>query len=494
MLGGHIPANVFDYLFDDQVGTTKFLQQTISLNFDGTLFNLPAGPVRAAVGFEHRYDHIDDMPSEAAQTNNLYNYSSANRTVGSDLVDEVYGEVNVPLLKDKPFFQLLEVDGSVRYTHYRSYGSDTTYHFNGQWAPTSFLRFRGNYGTSFRAPNLYEQYVADQTGFYGAGVDPCANVANLSAGTVKTNCLAALTPILGAAGAANFIATAGPQVTTRGGAGNLKAEHSTSYGFGGVLTLPRTVADFSLAVDYFHVVVKDEVSTLGNVILNRCYEATDFPNNRYCNLIAPRLPSTSNQKGNLASFLNPYLNVAQQQVEGIDFDLRYATDLFGGKFVFQGNATRMLHQKFQTFAEDPLVDYNGTLGVQGFGAGPKWVGSGEVRYTLASEPITFRYGVKYVGPQDSGDGASPVAAPLVGNVYVDLHAEAYWEHGASIQFRWEKVGQITFGVNNLFNALPPVISSYPTSGGQFTRVGNYFNSSNYDLLGRTAFLNVTRSF
>lgn len=493
MLGGHIPANVFDYLFDDQVGTTKFLQQTISINLDGSLFNLPAGPVRASVGFEHRYDHIDDLPSEAAQTNNLYNYSSANRTVGSDLVDEVYGEINVPILKDKPFFHTLEVSGSARYTHYRSYGSDTTYHANGQWAPTSFLRFRGNYGTSFRAPNLYEQYVADQTGFYGAGVDPCANVANLPAGTVKTNCLAALTPILGAAGAANFIGTAGPKVTTRGGAGNLKAEHSTSYGFGGVLTLPKHLADLSLAVDYYHVQVTDEVSTLGNVILDRCYEATDFPNNQYCNLIAPRLPASSPQKGNLSSFLNPYLNVAQQVVEGVDFDLRYATEILGGKFVLQGNATRMLHQKFQTFAEDPLVDYNGTLGVQGFGAGPKWVGSAEVRYTLPSEPVTFRYGVQYVGPQDSGDGQA-VAAPLVGNVFTDLRAEPYWEHGVSIQFRWEKVGQITFGVNNLFNALPPMISSYPTSGGQFTRVGNYFNSSNYDLLGRTAFLNVTRSF
>lgn len=496
LINGRIPSNVFDYLFDDQVGTTKFVQQTISAGVDGTLFNLPAGPVRAAIGYEHRYDHIDDIPSETALTNNLYNYSSAGRTRGSDLVDEVYGEINIPLLKEKPFFYSLELSGSARYTHYRSYGSDTTYHINGQWAPTSFLRFRANYGTSFRAPNLYEQYVADQTGFYGPGADPCSGFGALpTTSNVYKNCLAALTPILGA-GATSFIASSGPQVTTRGGAGNLQAEHSTSWGLGGVLTVPKSIADISLAVDYFNVKVTDEVTTLGSLVLSRCYEADDFPNNRYCDLIDPRLPSSSAQRGNLDSFLNPYLNVAQQSAEGIDFDLRYNSELFGGRFVARGQATWMMHQKFQLFADDPINDYAGTLGVQGAGAGPKWVASGELRYTLPSNDVTFRYGVKYVGPQDSNGSVDPELspAPFLGVIVADLRAETYWEHGASVQFRWDKVGQVTLGVNNLFNALPPGISSFPTTDGQFTRVGNYFNSSNYDLLGRTLFMNVTRSF
>ena len=85
-------------------------------------------------------------------------------------------------------------------------------------------------------------------------------------------------------------------------------------------------------------------------------------------------------------------------------------------------------------------------------------------------------------------------APLLGAIKADLHAEPYYEHGISVQVRWKDVGQITFGVNNLFNTLPPTLSSFPSSDGQFTRVGNYFNSSNYDLIGRSMFLNITRSF
>lgn len=497
MIGGQMPDNVYNYLYQDDVGHTAFNQSTISLNASGTLFNLPAGPVGVALGYEHRHDYIRDVPSIAAQTKQLYNYSSANITEGSDTVNEVYGEINIPLLKDKPFFDSLELNLSGRYTHYKSYGSDFTYHVNAQWAPAEFLRFRGNYGTSFRAPNLYEQFVADQTGFYGGNVDPCTGFGALpTTSTIYRNCLAALTPILGA-NAPNFIATSGPQVTTRGGAGLLKAEHSTSYGFGVVLTVPRDVADLSFAVDYFNVSVKDEVTTLNNLILNRCYEAEDFgPDNVYCALIDPRRPASDPQRGTLSSFLNPYLNVSEQRASGIDFDLRYGTGLFGGKFLFKAQATRNLHQYYQLFSTDERSDYNGTLGVQGFGAGPKWVGNAEVRYTLPGNVVTFRYGVQYVGPQDSSDSVDPTLspAPFLGVINADLRAEDYFNHGISVQFKIQEVGQVTMGINNLTNALPPRISSFPTSDGQFTRIGNYFNSSNYDLIGRSFFMNVTRTF
>ena len=496
-LNGALPSNVFNYLFQNETDHTKFLQQTISINVDGTLFNLPAGPVGVALGFEHRFDHINDVPSLAAQTGTLYNRASAGITRGSDYVNEAYGEINIPLLRDKPFFQDLELSGSGRYTHYRSYGSDWTYHINGQWAPVKAVRFRGNYGTSFRAPNLYEQFVAGQTGFFPSSADPCSGFAALApTATLYKNCAAQLVPILGAAATTGngFIATAGPQVTTVGGAGLLDAEHSTAYGGGVVLTAPRHVADLSLAIDYYHVEVKGEVTTLGSLILNRCYEAEDFPTNQYCALIDPRLPATDPQKGNLSSFLNPFLNVSRQISEGIDFDLRYGADVFGGKFVFRGQATRMLHQKYQLFAEEAISDYNGTLGVQGFGAGPKWVANGDFTYTFPGDKVLFRYGLQYVGPQDSSE--DPTAAPFLGLVATDLHAETYWEHSASIQYRWKDIGAFTLGVTNLTNAKPPRISSFPTSGGQFTRVGNYFNSSNYysGIIGRSVFLNVTRSF
>lgn len=495
LANGNIPANVYNYLYHDDVGHTTFDQATISLNVDGSLFELPGGTVKAAVGYEHRHDKLNDTPSIDAQNANLYNYSSAQITKGSDTVDEIYGEVDIPFLSERPFFKLLELDVSGRWTHYKSYGSDFTYHFNGQWAVNDWVRFRGNYGTSFRAPNLYEQFVADQTGFYGGNVDPCTGfgTAYSPGDTVYDNCLSALQPILGA-NAVNYIATSGPMVTTRGGAGTLKAETSRSWGGGVVFTVPSSRYNFSFAVDYWNVRVKGEVTTLGNLILNRCYEAEDFPSNKYCALIDPRRPAGDPQQGTLASFLNPYLNVSQQSASGIDFDLRFAADVAGGRFVARAEATRNIHQYYQLFAEDEKVDYNGTLGVQGFGAGPKWVGNLDLKYTFPGDKVTLRYGLTYVGKQNSSADGEGIPSPFLGAVDYDLIAEEYWEHGISIQMKIKDLGQITAGVNNLFNAKPPTISSCPVSACQFTRIGNYFNSSNYDLLGRSFFLNVTRTF
>jgi hypothetical protein len=49
-------------------------------------------------------------------------------------------------------------------------------------------------------------------------------------------------------------------------------------------------------------------------------------------------------------------------------------------------------------------------------------------------------------------------------------------------------------VNNLFNAKPPTISGFPSSDGQYFRLGNYFGGGSYDYLGRSVFVNVTRKF
>ena len=47
------------------------------------------------------------------------------------------------------------------------------------------------------------------------------------------------------------------------------------------------------------------------------------------------------------------------------------------------------------------------------------------------------------------------------------------------------------GVSNLFNEKPPTISQIPVSRGRYGRIGNYLNSSNYDYVGRSFFLNVS---
>ncbi|MBV9528119.1 TonB-dependent receptor [Sphingomonas sp.] len=506
LINGNLPQAAYDYLYPMVNYTrTKFKDETYSLALDGTLFQLPGGAVKAAVGVERRHSHIEDRPGAERAAGDLLYYGTAGNTIGSDTVNEAYAEFDAPILKDRPFFNLLEIEGSGRYTHYQSYGNGFTYHASAQWSPIPALRFRGNYGTNFRAPNLYEQFIADEVGYYGVSVDPCVNFAAQyqPTDTVYKNCLAALTPILGN-NATKFDPPGGSiPVTTSGGRGVLKAEKARTYGFGAVVTVPRRIADISLSADYWHVKVKGEVGQLGNLILTYCYEATDFATNPYCALIGPRLTVDQvvqpDQAGVIGSFRNPYVNISKQIASGIDFDARFATPLFGGNFQAQLQATRNLSQKLEIFPGQGLTEYNGTLGYPGQNGGPKWVGTLDARFKTASN-ITLRWGVKYIGPSNSQDQdphltintceGDPTPCPT--KIHYDLTAEAYWEHGASVQFEWPNVGQITFGMNNIFNAKPPVISSAYKVG--YSRFGNFFGGGAYDYRGRSAFVNVTRSF
>ncbi|MEN8678225.1 MAG: TonB-dependent receptor [Alteriqipengyuania sp.] len=489
VLAGDIPQASLNYLYEDVVGETSFEQITGQLILDGTLLDLPAGPVNIALGAEFRRDSIDDNPSEIAQSGNLYNFTSSGRTKGSDEVIEAFGEASIPILADKPFFRELTLDVSARITDYESYGSDFTYRVGGTWAPTDFLRFRGSYGTAYRAPNLYEQFVADQTGFYPASFDPCDEFASVfdPSSNRYQNCLADLEPILGTAGALNFTATGGPQVITQGGRDVLEAETSTSWGLGAILTLPAV--GFSLTADYFNIEVNGQVDLLNSGILSRCFNSDDFRSgNEFCEFIEAR----DDGQGNLTSFRNPYLNIASQKVEGIDFSARQSMALLGGQFTADLRATRMLTQELQSFEGDEPVNYNGRLAFQSSLGGPKWVGDADLRFSFGD--ITFRYGLQYVGPMDGNEFVEEglLAAPVVDGdpVDFDLLAEEYFEHDISVQFRIQDLGQLTLGVNNVFNNKPSVISS----AGGFPRIGNYFNYSGYDIIGRSFFLNMTRSF
>ena len=483
VINGAIPSNVYNYLFQPETDRTKYTEETISINLDGTLFTLPAGAVKAAVGFEHRYDSLDDTPPLDAQNGDLYNYSSGGITKGTDEVNEAYGELNVPVLADKPWAKLMELDLSGRYTHYRSYGHDFTYHINGQYAVNDMVRFRGNYGTSFRAPNLYEQFIANQTGFLGGGVDPCSQYGTVVAPgtTLYKNCTAALSGTGVPGGPTAFVANAGPEIITEGGAGKVKSETSTTWGGGMVLTAPAHTIDLSLALDYFNITVNGEIQQLGQTILTRCYEATDFgASNPYCALIAPREVGGS-QPGTLTSFQNPYINVAKQKASGVDFDLQYATHVLGGRFSARVQGTRNIHQEYQPFAGEPIVDYNGTLGEQGAGAGPKVVGDFQANWTDKTRTFSVQYGLKYVGKQDSTALVGQYTAGLgLGNVNTIAYVNPYFEHSISFKFHFPDLGDFTVGVTNLTDSHPPLVSQTPLTSGEYTRIGNYFNSSNYD--------------
>src|SRR5690606_11847659 len=94
-------------------------------NISGTVFTLPAGDLGFAVGVEHRKESGSFSPDALAQTGDSTDLA-AGPTGGSYSLDEIYAELQIPLLSDVAFARELTVNLASRYSDYDTFG-DTTY-------------------------------------------------------------------------------------------------------------------------------------------------------------------------------------------------------------------------------------------------------------------------------------------------------------------------------------------------------------------------------
>ncbi|MFV0645963.1 MAG: TonB-dependent receptor domain-containing protein [Sphingomonadaceae bacterium] len=472
LLAGNVPSDLRAFIFRNDTGVTKYTEKTLAFGADGDLFNLPYGTVKAFIGAEMRWQSINDQPSLDSQNGNLYNLTSATITKGKDNVKEVFGELEFPLLKGVTGAENLTLTVSGRYTDYKSYGSDFTWKAGGIWSPFEWFKFRGAYGTSFRAPALFEQFLGATSGFLSSSNDPCDNYGALDPGSfIYQNCAAEGLPT-------TFQQTSGITVLTLGGAETgLAAETSKNWTIGGVLQ-PNFSSDFGdleLAVDYYSIKVSNGVARLGGgTILDQCYSDPDgnggTNGGQFCRLIE------RDPVDNSLTVTSSYVNISDDQVEGIDYNLRYSREIGTGTFRIQGQMTQVLGNKGRIYPTDPLTEYKGTIG------SPKWSGTLEARYSW--KQWALNYGFDWIDGMDStqyllGDTAE------YGDGGYDFKVGDYWTHYMSVQYRGDNFS-ITAGVRNLFDAKIPTISS-----GYYNRVGNAPLYSGYDYVGRKFFVNFS---
>ena len=476
VIGGQLPTDWRNYTFVPVTGNTKFTEATATFGVDGPLFNLPFGELKGAFGGEYRWARINDTPAIDSQSGNLYNFTTSALTRGSDQVFEGYGELEAPLLANLPLAHELTVNVSGRYTHYRSYGGGWTYKFGAVYAPTDWISGRISYGTSYRAPALFEQFQGATSGFLSSQIDPCNDYGGLDPTSNRyKNCAAELP------GQPTFQATSGVAVVSAGGAAQgLRAESSTNFTAGVVLQpkLGPAFGDLSIAVDYYSIQVNNSVQQIGaQNLLSLCYDSSGFrAAGSYCNYIEPRLPGTVPPIVH-----NNYTNIATERVRGIDYTLRYVRNLGPGRLRLNGVLTQYFEQSSRLFATDPFIDANGSLNT------PKYTANFDATYTYRQWKL--RYGLDWIAAMNSYS-YSPVFSPSVNKNDVPFVYDVpdYFLHQLSIQYTggsW----QATFGVRNLLNKEPPQISS-----GAYDRVGNAPLYSGYDYLGRTFFLDLSKTF
>ena len=488
---GNLTPDDYAYLKLTDKGVTDYEQAIAEFSVSGDLFKLPAGPLSGAFGVSYRHDKLDDKPGADLTAQNFYNLATASRTKGSDSVWEGYGELEAPILKALPAIESLTVNLSGRVSDYKSYGTNYTYKAGLNWQITNAYRLRTSYGTSFRAPALFERFLGDQGGFLGqASVDPCIRYAPPEGGgvsnpTIAKNCAAQGIPgDYGGANPSAFIVT--------GGGENLKPEKSKAFSAGFIWT--PDFADINVAVDYYEIDVNDQVTSNGAAVVGQCYAASDFPTNPFCALFTRDLDPDSPTYLGITEIDGSFRNIVSQTSRGIDLTFRYNREIGPGKLTLDGQFSYTLEDSQELFPGS-TDDFNGVIGE------PKVVGNTQLRYRW--NDVTITWSTEFVGHQSNydyqfGTNLSPpsnLTTPQGSAFIAKNHAEAMWYHGLSVRYEADKWEGIV-GVTNLFNEAPPKVSPSLQDRGNFSygRVGSYAFATQYDYIGRQVFVNLTRRF
>ncbi len=476
-----------DFLFDTETGSTIYEQTYVEGSIGGKLYDLPAGPLGAAFGFHLRRDEIVDTPGEVTLADNSWGLSGAGITEGTEETNEVYAEFAVPLLADLPFVQSLDLSLSGRYTDTKTSGDATTYKVGLNWAVNDAVRIRATHGTSFRAPALFELYLADQTSFIGQrNIDPCLNLATRVAdGSLRTsdplyvNCVNPAGP--GGGVPTNFTGgVASAEVVTGGGLGVLEPETSRATVIGVILTPPES--NLSLAVDYFEIKIKDQVDVLGSAgVLSACYLSESFPTDPICDQFDRNTVSKA-----IDQVRDSYLNIAEQNNRGIDFTGRWFHDFDWGTVSLDTQTTWTFETNQSTFS-DFSTDFLGDIG------NPELVGN--VNLTYSTGPWTAFWGWDWIGNQDNRSDIIRNGGSLFQTIdgrrtETKAYAEFTSFHSVSVAYEGEG-WEVSGGFANVFDELPPAASSVSV-GTQ----GNSILSSQYTeaYYGRRAFVRLSKSF
>jgi len=494
-----------DFLFGNVINTTKIEQQHLSALVTGDLFEMPAGTVGLVLGGEWRENSIDSA-------NDIVRAQGLSASEAPDLEGDTIGETSIfdfYLETEIPLHERATLNLSGRYTDEENFGNEFTYSAKADFSPTDYLRLRGTFGTTFRAPNLREQFLAGQAGVLAGPADPCV-VPSVAQGPgdvylpnldprpqiVMDNCILAGVDPTALGLQANVLIP-----TETGGSDEIRAETSESWTAGVVLSQPFTEAfDLDLSVTYFSIDVEDTVEELDpTTILERCYEDDPDLQNALCSRITRR--GVNPENNTVALVDSSFVNLGLVTSQGYDINARYNDDFnMGERFVDVAltlTGTRYLALEEQIDADSPVDD---RVGEAGF---PEWSWVFRGNFNMGNWGLAWRS--RFVGefaadPEDvllSTNNAGEACVLLGGPVdaggedgpCVDKHfGDSVWYHDLSLTYERDE-WSTTLGIRNLLDEKPPQIDQ----GSGPARLNNVVQST-YDLYGQRAFLNIARRF
>ncbi len=477
--GGFTPAESA-FLYANEAGRTVYDDYYLEGTVSGDLFKLPAGPVGSSFGFKVHREEIDDTPPADIQDGNAYNYSSVGRTKGAESIAEAFGELAIPIINDLPFAKRVDFSVSGRFSDYQSYGSNETYKLGLSWEINDWLAFRASHGTAFRAPALYEQFLASQVGYEGqSSIDPCFEYGNSGASlNIQKNCASQGIP-------ANYAANGPSAAISTGGGSGLKPETSVSNDFGFVLTPKWNNINLKISVDWYSFDITNQIQVFGpGNILYQCYNSPDFPNNPFCSLFKRDLNPASPTYLSILSVENNYVNVATQIDQGLDLNITYVTHLTDDLKLTIDSRNAWTFYTTTVLLGGQVNNYLGQVGQPGY--------VGQLSFKFEQGRWTFNWFVDMVGHSTDNPFVSNIDTNFLtsGETVTLNHTVGFYSTSTlSIRYKF-KEWAVELGCKNIFDTDPPEYSAY----GFQNRIGTAPLTSQYDWIGRSFFLDLKRTF
>jgi iron complex outermembrane receptor protein len=448
---GSLTPAMLDFVTYTGVDTSSQKLTDVSANLSGDLFDMPAGSFGYAIGFEHREEDGSFVPDPVVAAGETADVPT-NPTTGGYDTDEFYAEVIVPLLKDRPGAQVLNLSAAGRVSDSSLFDNATVGKFGINWGPTENLMLRANYSEGFRAPNIGELFNL------GARFDSQINdrCSNRTQGTpVDANC--------DALGVPDGYSQLNPQISVlTGGNVNLQPETSESYTFGFTWDVPMgdgsTFEGLLIEANYYDIKIDRAVQApRGQDLLDGCIDTQQAI---FCDAV------NRQSTGTITSIAGQLNNIGGIETTGVDVNFDLTTAETGiGRFHFQWMTSMLLN--YDELFNNPDGSFLRRADRVGQELGSPTRGFVETKSTLNTDwsrnDWSVRLGLRYLSAlteQCTGLVADFELTDLCSGtnkmdsvIYADTQVS--WQPEGFQDGKWT----FTAGVNNLFNEKPPICYS-----------------------------------
>jgi iron complex outermembrane receptor protein len=402
--------------------------------FDGTLFALPGGDIRAAVGAEYLRESFDSRSGSGIPGfQHALKFNGAYRNVYS-----AFGELYIPIFgpdNGGAGMRSLELSISGRYDHYSDFGGTFNPKFGITYKPADWITLRGNWGKSYQAPGLSDSKAAITT----LSIIPFPIIPNPYEPPTAGN---------------------QPYLAIQGGGTNLRPQTAKTYSFGAEV---KPLDGLTASLTYYNIDFKDlvDIPPIGDAATFFKYYTDNFimnPSEAQVAAWTAGIPAAANQltgaalygpgKPAVYALVNiSRTNLSRVKLSGLDFSISYTRETGFGAIDASFSGNYQLSRKTQSVVTLP---FNDDL-AQGMSRFNFVARAGADIGNFRAQATLYHTGGYALNPLPANNFQKRVGAFDV----VDLF------------FKYDVPGEtllkdlsLTLNINNVFNSTPPVWQTF----------------------------------